>query len=64
MSRKRGVPIGSTWSLSDGSGTVRTGKSARAGAAAASGADRGRATRDGVVTRQEDGRGAPPGPKP
>ena len=62
MSRKRGVPIGSAWSRSDGSGTVRTGESARAGVAAAVGADRGRGTRGGVVSRLEDGRGAPPGP--
>ena len=34
MSRKRGVPIGSAWSPSDGGGTVRTGESTRAGAAA------------------------------
>ena len=58
MSRKRGVPIGSVWSRSDGRGTVRTGESARAGVAAAGGAGRGRETRGGVVTRLEDGRGA------
>ena len=64
MSRKRGVPLGSAWSRSDGSGTVRTGESARTGVAAASGADRGRGTRGGVVTRLEDNRRAPLSPKP
>ena len=64
MSRKRGVPIGSVWSRSDGNGTVRTGESARAGVAAAGGPGRGRGTRGGAVTRLEDDRGAPPGPKP
>ena len=33
VSRKRGVPIGSAWPWSGGSGTVRTGKLARVGAA-------------------------------
>ena len=64
MSPKRGVPISSAWPRSDGSVTVRTGESARPGVAAAGGAGRGRGTRGGVVTRLEDGRGAPPGPNP
>ena len=64
MSRKRGVPIGSAWSRSDGSGTVRTGESVRAEVAAAIGAGRGRGTRGGIVPRLEDGRGAPPDPNP
>ena len=64
MSRSRGVPIGLVWSLSDGSGTVRTRESARAGVAAAGGAGRGRETRGRVEIRLEDGRGAPPGPNP
>ena len=64
MSRKRGVSIGSSWSRSDGSGTVRTREPARAGVAAAGKAGRGRGTRGRVVTRLEDGRGAPPGPTP
>ena len=57
MSRKRGVPIGSALSRSDRIGTVRTGESARAGFAAAGGADRGRGTRGGVVTRLKDDEG-------
>ena len=60
VSRKRGVPIGSVWSRSDGSGIAKTGGSARAGVAAAG----GRGTRGGVAPRLEDGRGAPPGPNP
>ena len=48
MSRKRGFPLGSAWSRSDGSGTMRTGESARAGVAAAGGAGRGRGTRGGL----------------
>ena len=63
MSCKRKVPIGRAWSQPDGSGTVRTGESARAGVAAAGGAGRGHGSRGGVVTRVEDGRGAPPDPK-
>ena len=64
MSRRRGVPIGSAWSWSDGRGTVRTGGSARVRVTAAAGAGCGRRARGGVVFRLEDGRGAPPGPKP
>ena len=64
MNRKKGVPIGSAWSWPDGSGTVRAGDSSQAGVAAAGGVGRGRGTRGGVVTRPEDGRGTPPGPKP
>ena len=56
--------MGSVWSRSDDSGTVRTGESARAGVAAAGGAGHGRGTHGGVVPRLEDGRGAPPGPNP
>ena len=64
MSRRRGVSISSAWSRSNGSGTVRTGESARAGIAAAGGASRGRGTRGGVVPHLEDGRVVPPGPNP
>ena len=64
MSRKGGVPVGSAWSRSDGSGTVRTDESARAGVAAAVGVGHGRGTRGGVLTLRVDGRGAPPGLNP
>ena len=63
MSRRRGVHIGSAWSWSDGSGTVRAGGSARVGVAASGGAGRGRRARGGVVTRLEEGRGGGAGPK-
>ena len=64
MSRARGVPIGSACSRSNGSDTVRTGESAKAGVAAAVGDGRGCGTRAGIVPRLEDGREAPPGPNP
>ena len=64
MSRKKGVAIGSAWSRSDANGPVRTGESARAGVVMTDGANRGRGTRGGVVTRLEYGRGGLPGPKP
>ena len=64
VSRRREVTIGSAWSWSDGSGTVRVCGSARVGVAAAGEAGRGRRARGGVLTRLEDGGGGPPGPKP
>ena len=64
MSLKRGVPIGSAWSRSDDISTAGTGGAARAGVAAVDGVGRRRGTRGGVVTRLEDGRGAPPGSNP
>ena len=64
MSRTTGVSMGFARSRSDGSVTVRIGESTKAGVAAAGGAGRGRGIRGVVVTCPEDGRGAPPGPKP
>ena len=50
-SRQRGVPTGSAPSLSDGMGTVGTGKAAGAGVAAVDATGRGHGTRGGVLAR-------------
>ena len=63
MSRKRGVPIGSAWSRSDGRGTVRTGGRQEQGSQRrAEPVAAVRLATGLVATRLEDGRGAPPGP--
>ena len=64
MSRKRGVPIGSAWSRSDGISTAGIEGAAGAGVAANDGVGCDRGTRGGVLTLRADGRGAPPGPNP
>ena len=62
VSRNRGVPTGSARSRSDGIGTVGTGEAAGAGVVEVDGAGRGCGTPGGVVARQADSRGPPPGP--
>ena len=61
---KSGRPKGSARSRSDGMDTVETGVGARDALGAAAKGSRGRETRGGGSTREEDICGTLPGPKP
>ena len=62
--RNIGVPRGFARSRSDGISTPGAGEAAGAGVATVDGVGYGLGTRGGVLTLQEDGRGAPLGPNP